>query len=79
MADGTRLDIDLVRHIVPVSESEHALYLADGRVVTFDSYEGAVSRVVRMPTNDELKAAEQRTEQEKKTGPKRNTAVPSIS
>lgn len=78
MADVTRFDIDLVRHIVPVSESEHALYLSDGRVVTFDSYEGTVTRVVRMPTNEELRAAEQRTEQDKSAPPKRNSAVPSI-
>jgi uncharacterized protein YccT (UPF0319 family) len=78
MADGTRFDIDLVRFIVPVSESEHALYLSDGRVVTFDSYEGTITRVVRMPTNDELKAAEQKTELDRKTPPKRSGALPSI-
>ena len=78
MPDVTRFDIDLIRHIVPVSESEHALYLSDGRVVTFDSYEGSVTRVVRLPTTDELKAAEQRTEQDKKAPPRRNSAVPSI-
>ncbi|HEY2067249.1 MAG TPA: hypothetical protein VGG84_14945 [Gemmatimonadaceae bacterium] len=79
MADVTRLDIDLVRHVVPVSESEHALYLSDGRVVTFDSYEGTVTRVVHLPTNEELSAAEQRTEQERKTPPRRGTGVPGIS
>jgi hypothetical protein len=76
MADVTRFAIDLVRHVVPVAESEHALYLSDGRVVTFDSYEGTVTRVVRMPTNDDLKAAEQRTDEERKKAPKRGMSLP---